>query len=309
MAGLAQSGGNDTPPLPDFLNDWPVRCQQLKQELAQVPGMDVRFTPMPEPDPMISTWSLDLFGLSIPLPAVEYQAVFVYRNPADSPPNIILLGQHRSSNDVQVTINHLPMDDRYEDLFAAAPVSGSPVASEAGREWTTRLFGGPVTHAGLVLLGFQHDPAELTCELERWETEIPISIGLIVKSVGSPAALRAVHPTPAEPPGWITRSQAGEATRWDLTVPSPGQGLMVSISVPTDSPLGEIGHLYFLQGAPQHPERPAWIDLLVGAIAADRDASRWNDLADALHTEGMSSASVERTRSMATEAAPPQTAP
>jgi hypothetical protein len=270
--------------------DWQARCERIRAELEGGAGAQAVYQDLPATAPRAASWPVVLFDVLTPIPPAAYTEVLAHRGEDGSISLMIL-----SDGGPLVSLLDVPRTEPMDDVFATIDFSGAVDSSTETQNWTHEIFGGPVSLEHVIDLGFHHQPSELTCSPDAWESEIPMSIALTVTSIFNAGE---VYRLPGgEGLGWVTRSPDG--TRWSLN--SVGEERVRSIDMFFPEPGGNaLLGLGFGHGALQvAPDQPTWLSV-VSRLSGDlENTTLWNDLADQLEAAGLSERSVQSARQMA----------
>ncbi len=292
LAGCASlSGQRGTDPAA-----WPGRCEALRRDLQKDPSAAVVATPRPDRSYSVPYWVLVVDGVSIPIPPVPYRDIRILRAAfSRGLPTVVLVGAEPPT---AVSLTSMPPPPPYEDLFALA----GEEPTDEGRALTKSLFGGPVKHDRLLEIGYAGRPADLTCRPEDREKEIPLSVALILKTIGNP--LEEVHEGIAGRRGWVTlTSEKGEAARWQATLPAEDRWLIIDIRTAAGGPFRDAGLAVGRNDVVRALGRPPWLAALAAVLDDPSNGRLWDVLADALARADFPPESVRRVRQMATGAA------
>jgi hypothetical protein len=275
---------------------WPGRCEILRRNLLAELSAGVTLAPRPRRGSSVPYWVLAVEGLSIPISPVPYRDIRITPSPsAGGLPTVVLVGEEPPN---AVFLASMLPPPPYEDIFALAGEGPTP----EGKAVTKHLFGGPVTHGRLLEIGYAGRPADLTCSGERWETEVPLAVALILKSAGG--GLTAVYDRIDTRRGWVTRVVENDgAVQWQATLPGAGQWILVSIHAAADGPFRDAGLDIGRADVPRAAGRPIWLAALAAVLDDPANGKLWGVLADALEGAGFPPASVERIRRSAPGAA------
>ncbi len=276
-------------PVDDPATAWPGRCETMRRNLLTEQSAGVVVTPRPDRSYSVPYWVIAVDGISIPIPPVRYRDIRVLPVPfAGGLPTVVLVGAERPT---AVSLTSMAPPAPYEDIFALA----GEEPTRGGKDMTKRLFGGPVTHDRLMEIGFAGRPADLTCRPENREKEIPLSVALILKTVGNP--LEAVHEGIAGRRGWVTLStEKDRASRWQATLPGPVRWTLIDIRTAADGPFQDAGLAIGRADMVRAMGRPLWLAALAAVLDDPANRRLWEVLADALEKAEFAPGSVERVR-------------
>lgn len=274
-----------------FVQDaWPQKCQQLKQTLAQEPGINLTYQPQSETVAIPSSWQLNWFGRPVPIPAIEYADVVVMQGKSDY---VLLLTGKGDHENTKVLLGRFPNFEPMVNIFAALSVSGKDTAqtSPAGIALTNQLFGGPVDSGELFDLGYRHTLDDLTCSRKGWQQEVPIAISLMMKEISTPAGTPKVAYDMK--PGILTLSREQTGDKWWSQWQDGDYYADMLLHLPKGHEHGELGLAMGQGNWPIAKDTPQWLTRLEIAIA-DPNRSNWQALATALKAAEMSDKSVQK---------------
>jgi hypothetical protein len=269
-----------------YANDWPVRCQKLKKELAKDPLVNVIYQPRPKSSNIQSSWELTWFGKRIPIPAIQYSDVFVtYDGPHNRLVSLrgtlngqkvsVLLGVHPES---------APIDDIVSGSTTVSLEGAAAPSTPAGQALTKQLFGGPIYISELMATGYNHKVADLTCRKNRWKKEIPIGIALSLKAGdGIEAAYRLDR-------GFVTTHSEDRYWRafWSNRVAFAD----AHIKLPEGQTYGKLGLGIGQSNWQAAKDSPKWLVALETALEKP-EKDNWQALAKALKEAKVSDKSIE----------------
>lgn len=286
---LAGCAAAPAPLAGDPAASWPGRCEILRGNLLQEPAAGVVLSPRPERFESGPFWVLAVDGVSIPVPPVRYRDIRVLPSPFPGGlPTVVLAGEEPPS---AVAVMSMRPPEPYEDVFALA----GERPTDEGRALTKRLFGGPLTHGRLLEIGYAGRAEDLTCRPERWETEIPLAVALILKTVGG--GLEDVFAGVGSRRGWVTReAESRGVVRWQATLPGDAQWVQVSIRAAADGPFRDAGLAVGQADTVRAAGRPPWLSALAAVLDDPSNGTLWSILADTLARAGFPGPSVERIR-------------
>jgi hypothetical protein len=271
------------------LETWATSCQELKQSLSQEPILNLTYQEPPTNLAIQSSWELDWFGQRIPIPSVTYSEVLVIKSKENDSYTVSIKGEINSKR-VKLLLGRQIDVEPIDDIFATFSAKESTtIISPEGKELTKKLFGGPIEISQLTDLGYRHTPADLTCERERWQTEIPISIALILKNIGMENNAKAVYQ--------IDRGQAIETQQKteNIWIVQWDEGQFFSnfqLWTPKDSIYSVLGLGVGKKNWQTVSERPLWLKALETALANPKP-SNWKNLQIELKKAGMSQKSLD----------------
>lgn len=247
---LLHASAQDGPP-----PNWESECNAMRS--SEDPGYAVTYRDWPETAPA-PAWAFTYRDVPVAVPVAAYDRANVTRGPNgweatlhDGTSHILTLF---------LTISDTPMTD----VWASAGVGGEVFPTAEGEVLTATLFGGPVTIARLIDLGYQHTPRDLTCAPEAWRTELAAWLVLTLKAVATPGGdvYRA-----QSGPGWVLATNTDVASRLQRSV--PGEGAITDITVAL--PAGTDPLAYAVAPTEPAPDQPEWLAVLEAALADGSD--------------------------------------
>jgi hypothetical protein len=275
-----------------FLAAWPQNCRSLKHEWASQSRQNLLYTQPTQNPPHSPLWILQVNGITIPIPAIAYNQVNVFRDDLTGLPSMFL---NKSGKGGFVGILRSETDSTPQgwDLSGLLPTTAPP-----SQEWLKQELGNPISVEALFALSLQHRPQELSCSINRWQIEIPISLSLQTKKNFPLEKLLAVYPGKTEKVSWIASGQGSTYMEWRAAETYPKHQSRITIRVPRSSAFTDIGSGIGRTDLQSSSGRPAWLDLLQVALDKDQPAE-WQALANALAVAGMSKEDVGKARAMA----------
>jgi hypothetical protein len=212
---LLHASAQDGPP-----PNWESECNAMRS--SDDPGYAVTYGELPGAEPA-TAWAFTYRGVRVALPVAAYDRASVTRGPNGWEATL-----HDSASHVLAMFLTIP-DPPMADVWASAGVGGEVFPTAEGEVLTTTLFGGPVTLARLIDLGYQHTPRDLTCAPEAWRTELAAWLVLVLKAVATPAG--EVYRAPSGP-GWILATSNDAVSRLQQSVPGEGAITDITVAVP-----------------------------------------------------------------------------
>ena len=182
----------------------------------------------------------------------------------------------------------------FKDIYGSSTLGGSVETSPGGEAATNRLFGGPVSLLDLLMMMYDHTPDEITCCKENRDSDIAISIFMILKDCG-PYTHVAAYKGVGKGKGLILESKGARGHVYELNMPdeSGTQILQVTYGFPTDSGSEDlpfrVGHVK----KRLCEASPLWLTALNRAIASSSDGD-WKRYAVAARECGISEKSISR---------------
>ncbi len=265
-----------------YANDWPVRCQQLKKELAKDPSINVVYQPRPKSSDIQSSWELTWFGKRVPIPAIQYSEVLVvYNGPQD---RLLSLRGTVKGQKVKVLLGLSAELPPIDDVLSTTTISEKkPQSTPAGQALTKQLFGGPVYVSELIANSYNYKVTDLTCRRVRWKQEFPIAMALALKSVNSNNAAYRLDQ------GFITFTQDRS---WRAFWGDRVSAADAQIQLPEGQTYGKLGIGIGQSNWQSAKDSPKWLVALTTALEKP-EKSNWQALAKALEEAKMSENSIE----------------
>ncbi len=290
FAGNAIAQTSEIPEL--IAEGW--ECESLRDSLENEPAANLVYSDRPPVPSDLSVWKFDRGGVTVPVPAVAYTDVLVVR-PQPETPVLVYFFKEAEDDSIRTIIGQYPKEEPIVDLF-----SPDSEPTDEGRALTEQLFGGPVALETLIDLGYEHRPDDLTCEDDRWQTEVPVGLGLILSSLGAPGGEpQAVYRQDSG--GWLIKSEQDNWVAWQASILRSDSYIDISTILPASHPAANLGLAIdhsSLASVTEAADRPQWLDVLETAIAEDTEAS-WEAFASAIEAAQLSDRSVESAREVA----------
>ncbi len=259
---------------------WDKTCNLTRDITAQDPRSARTFDPSPEAPPSLPVWLLRWQGVSIPIPAIDYERLRIYRNNKTLKPTFFL---YSGSETLSVLIAIHP-DEPFEHAFPRMEPGES-------RELTNQAFGNDgVSFEELVVKGYENTSKDITCEPDQWKRDASTVASLQTKNLKEGDGIYNFPNTP----GWVWKRRSSQKTLWDgrLFPLEIEEELTVAYSVINDTSFSQIGLMVGRVEADTAPARPLWLDALGRALTTDSPAD-WQALDNAL--QGGSITTYEKT--------------
>jgi hypothetical protein len=273
-----------------FLAAWQRDCRSLKREWVGQPRQNLLYTQPPQKLPNSPLWILRVDGLTIPIPALAYDQVKVFRDDVTGLPNLFL-NKSGGGGFIGILRSEIPPTPQGWDLSGLVPTA------PPSQEWLKQELGNPTSVEALFASSLQHRPQELSCNINRWQIEIPIALSLQTKKSFPLEKLSTVYPGKTEEGSWIASGKGKTYVEWRAVETHPKHQSRITIRIPRSSAFTDIGSGIGRTDLQSSAGRPAWLDPLQVALDKDQPAE-WQALADALATAGMSKEDVGKARAM-----------
>jgi hypothetical protein len=273
-----------------FLAAWRQNCRALKHEWSGQPRQNLLYTQPTHKLPNSPLWILQIDGITIPIPAIAYDQVKVFRDDVTGLPNLFL-NKSGKGGFVGILRNETTPAPEGWDLYGL--VSTAPPS----QEWLKQELGNPPSEEALFASSLKHLPQELSCNTNRWQIEIPIALSLQTKNRFPLEKLLTVYPGKTEKISWIASGEGNTYMEWRAVETYPKHQSLITIRIPRSSSFTDIGLGIGRTDLQSSSGRPAWLDSLQVALDKDQPAE-WQALADALAAAGMSREDVWKARAM-----------
>lgn len=164
---------------------WRQNCATLQQRFADAPVAAVTYTPLPAaPDHIAPHWQLTWQGLSLALPVLDYNHIAIANNGA----TVILATA-----------------DGY-GVFTGRP-AGFDLAAAQKQPLLQTVWGQQITLGQVTAHGYTLTPAAISCDDENLRTQVRNAMAMTLKTVASPAPVRAAHRIPGWTLGLLTHGR------------------------------------------------------------------------------------------------------
>ena len=267
---------------------WPQRCQKLKEELSQQPGVNVTYQPLPKDIVRQPSWKLTWYGRQIPLPAIQYTDVLVIQNKDNS---LLLLEGQIAGQTASIALSRFPKAEPLADIFTEYVGPGKAQTSSDGIALTQKLFGGPVSLEQLSAIGYRHTLADVTCDEAKWQEEVPIAIALIIKGIAIPIGPKTSAYNLN--PGVLIAGQSESKGQWWSQWHDEKYDTDLKLTLPEGHQQGNLGFALGQTDWPVAPNAPVWLGQLEAAIA-NPTRQNWQALQVALKKAKMSDKSIQK---------------
>ncbi len=273
-----------------FLAAWRQNCRALKQEWSGQPRQNLLYTQPTHKLPTSPLWILRVDGITIPIPAIAYDQMKVFRDDVTGLPSLFL-NKSGKGGFVGILRSETAPTPQGWDLSGLVPTA------PPSQEWLKQELGNPLSVEELFALSLQHRPQELSCNTNRWQIEIPIALSLQTKNRFPLEKLLAVYPGKTEKVSWIASGEGNTYREWRALETHPKHQSRITVRIPRSSSFTDIGLGIGKTDLPSAAGRPAWLDSLQAALDKDQPAE-WQALADALAVAGMTEEDVGKARAM-----------
>jgi len=228
-------------PMPD---DWLPLCRTTRDSGPFRPSSAVVFSDPPEDAVVPATWSLNVSGTEVPIPAISYTDVQLECSDPGGRPSVSLAAGNQYVLVFTLSKSDLP----------------DPLATD----------GGTVVQAELMEMAFQHEPGELTCRPERWEQEAHLGLAMQLKAQ---VEYPAIHRTDG---GWVGALELGPGQRaWEVTLPGDQVWTRVEYQVDPAGDLRDIGLAWVRGGQAAADPPPEWLGTLAAAMTSADACENW----------------------------------
>lgn len=308
------------------LSDWPHHCRKLRRSLPK----NVVYDPRPGQPFVAPAWKLTWQGTTLAIPAVNYQDLTVVRQPngefllvlqANNPSSHLSNSpspKAHAAGDVTVVLSRSPVQKPIHDVRVASAVFNEMESDSLGDHslqgrrnlrrgqlLTQRLFDGPVSEDEILELAYRHQSRDLSCDLAKWEDELPIAIALDMRQQAAKTVV-AAYPRVGQQAGRVIRHRREEArtehhrkdgapnrTEWQIQLGDHSKSRSeVWISLPEGHLSSNVGLGMGQDNWWEAKDRPVWLNTLETALATPTRETVWQTLATEIQQAGFSDNSV-----------------
>jgi len=268
-------------------DQWPDACQDLKTQLADIPWLPIVFSEKSVPKFNAPVWKLLWQGILIPVPAVTYNEMYLVRDTTGE----VYFFLKNPKGVVLKAVKHLnpPLTDS---------VLGNMAPQTLAREVDAMkfFFGGPVSNADVMLLGYERTLDDLTCVKKNWQQDGGTAIALLLKSVAPPGELISVYRNVGKYRGWLEYLKEGKSITyrsWILLPKKESFIYEISMSLPLSSPYPHIGVLIGEDFSRVLAPSSAWLKSFNMALSSDSPES-WQEFLHVAKEAGFSVESLNK---------------